>query len=395
MPVPAPRVRRRPSAPGRALPLLLVMALLAPLGLLFLQTHRHTGDDRDLAVRERLGVRYLRALGPVTDALVDAQSAAVAGRPVSREALTAAVARAAEVDSAVDDELRSHERWAGLRAKLEALPDRELTDPEAAYLAYGEVTDLLLALHRKVRESSGLVRDARSDSFFLQDGIGGDLPQAVVATGRLADLAALAPRRPATRAGTTAAELAELRVGALGSATNLVADLRAAVDSSESADLGPNVLTPLDTYQRSVEALAAHSVSTGQAGPDPGQLSAARLSAQGAARQLRQVILDQLDTLLKERRDRLDRDRLLAVAAVAVAAVLLVVLAGTLLAALRRARRGAAEESPESAGAGRSPGAFAPAGADQLPSTAGGQLQPVGVGRGGEAERWGPFDAAR
>ncbi|WP_319459973.1 hypothetical protein [Micromonospora sp. RTP1Z1] len=46
------------------------------MGLLFAQTHRLTGDDRDLATRERLGVQYLRALGPVTEALVDAQAAA-------------------------------------------------------------------------------------------------------------------------------------------------------------------------------------------------------------------------------------------------------------------------------------------------------------------------------
>ncbi|WP_107078116.1 hypothetical protein, partial [Micromonospora sp. MH33] len=332
MTVPAPRVRRRPAVPGRALPLLLVLALLAPLGLLFAQTDRHTGDDRDLAARERLGVRYLRALGPVTDALTDAQSTAVAGRPVSRAALTAAVERATQVDSEVGDQLRTRERWAGVRAKLEALPDRALADPQAAFQAYAEVTDLLLALHRKVREASGLVRDPRSDSFFVQDAVGADLPAAMVAAGRLADLATLAPGRPAADRPRTVAELAELRVAALGPATDLVDDLRAAVGSSESTHLGPTVLTPLDTYQRSVEALAAFSAPAGAAGPDPVQLGAARRVAQSAATQLRQVILDQLDGLLAARLDRLDRDRWLARGAVAVAAVLLAALAGVLLA---------------------------------------------------------------
>ena len=63
------------------------------------------------------------------------------------------------MDARIGDELLSQERWAGLRAKLEALRGRSPADPEAAYTAYGEATDLLLALHRKVRESSGLVRD--------------------------------------------------------------------------------------------------------------------------------------------------------------------------------------------------------------------------------------------
>ncbi|MEU9738055.1 hypothetical protein AB0E12_02510 [Micromonospora chersina] len=389
MTVPAPRVRRRPAVPGRALPLLLVLALLAPLGFLFVQTDRHTGADRDLAARERLGVRYLRALGPVTDALTDAQSTAVAGRPVTRAALTAAVERATQVDSEVGGQLRTRERWAGVRAKLEALPDRALADPQAAFQAYAEVSDLLLALHRKVREASGLVRDPRSDSFFVQDAIGADLPAAMVAAGRLADLATLAPGRPAADRPRTVAELAELRVAALGPATDLVDDLRAAVDSSESTDLGPTVLTPLDTYQRSVEALAAFSAPTGATGPDPVQLGAARRVAQSAATQLRQVILDQLDALLAERLDRLDRDRWLARGAVAVAAVLLAVLAGVLLAALRRARRRLAEAEREPAGTTPPPVASR---LDPRTSTAGGELQPVGAG---EAERWRPFDAAR
>lgn len=391
MTVPAPRVRRRPSVPGRALPLLLLVALLAPLAVLCSQTTRLTGDDHDLAVRERLGVRYLRALAPLTDALVAAQSAAVAGRPVPREALAAAVGQATTVDAAVGEDLRAHERWDGLRARLEALPGRELAGPEAAYQAYGEVTDLLLALHRKVRESSGLIRDPRSDSFFLQDAIGGDLPEAMVAAGRLADLATLAARRPATERERTAAELAELRVDALGPATDLIADLRSAVDHSESTDLGPNVLTPLDTYQRSVEALDANSAPA-KVSADPGRLGAARLAAQSAAAQLRPVILDQLDALLTDRLDRIDRDRALADTSLGVAAVLLVGLAVVLLNALRRARRRIVAEqdvtAPEDDRRPDGPGAASP------PSGPG-RLRPAGASRDGEPEPWRAFDAAR
>lgn len=79
---PAPRARRRPSTLGRLLPLLLIGALLAPLGLLVTTNWRQITDDRDLAARERLGVQYLKALAAVTDALVEAQSAAVNARPV-------------------------------------------------------------------------------------------------------------------------------------------------------------------------------------------------------------------------------------------------------------------------------------------------------------------------
>ncbi|MEH0934280.1 hypothetical protein [Micromonospora psammae] len=403
MTVPAQRVRRRPSAPGRVLPLLLVVALLAPVGFLFAQTHRLTGDDRDLAVRERLGVEYLRVLGPVTEALVDAQSAAVTGRAPAREALDRAVQDAARVDARIGDELRSRERWAGLRAKLEALPNRTLNDPEAAFTAYGEVTDLLLALHRKVREASGLVRDPQQDSFFLQDGIGRDLPTAMVAAGRLADLSALGAARPATERARTQGELAELRVAALASAGDLVADLRAAVDSSESTELGPNVLTPLDTYQRAVEALAAYSAPAAAAKTglsDPAQVAGARLNAQSAAKLLQPVILDQLDSLLTERIDSYDRDRRLAAGAAATATLLVLILIGVLVAAFRRAQRRAAEAQraaePDSGALSGSSGWQPPRPAERGRSPEDHRLlQPAGTGRDAGSERWGPFDAAR
>ncbi|MGW4501166.1 hypothetical protein ACWENR_21455 [Micromonospora sp. NPDC004336] len=392
MTVPASQAVRRPSAAGRVLPLLLIGALLAPLAVLFAQSWRLTADDRDLAARERLGVEYLRALAPVTDALVDAQSAAVAARPVTGAPLNRAVEAAASVDARIGDELRSRERWAGLRAKIEALGHRVPADPEAAFDAYGEVTDLLLALHRKVRETSGLVRDPRSDSFFLQDGAGRDLPEAVVATGRLADLTVLAARRPAAERDRTAAELAALRVAALTPAGDLVTDLRGAVDSSESADLGPSVLTPLDTYQRAVEALAAYSAPAGRSGVvDPAQVAGARLDAQAAARQLQPVILGELDALLAERAGGLDRDRWLAVGAGALAVLRWGALGAVWLAAARRARRRAAASRREREGSDTPP-----EDAPWQPPAHGEprRLQPVGPVREPGAH-WGPHDAAR
>ncbi|MEV5692122.1 hypothetical protein [Micromonospora globbae] len=381
MTVPASRVRPRPA--GRVLPLLLVVALLAPLGVLFQQAWRLTDDDRSLAERERLGVEYLRALAPVTDALVQAQSAAVAGRPASGAALTDAVAEAAAVDARIGRDLRSQERWAGVRAKLEALGGRAPTDPEAAFTAYAEVTDLLLDLHRKVRESSGLVRDPESDSFYLQDAAGRQLPEAMVAAGRLTDLATLAAGRPSAERPRTVADLAALRVAALTPAGALVDDLRAAVDNSESTDLGGTVLTPLDTYQRAVEALAAASAPSRTGVADPGPLAGARLNAHAAAEQLQPVILAELDALLAARVDRLERDRRLTAAGGALGVLLLLTLGGVLAAAGRRRARAVRPEpaAPEN-------GAW-PVASEPRP------LQPAGRGGDPEAARWGPADAAR
>ncbi|MFI5926094.1 hypothetical protein ACIA3K_08890 [Micromonospora sp. NPDC051543] len=390
MTVPAPRARRRTSMLGRSLPLLLLVALLAPVGTLFASTWRHTGDDRSLADRERLGVEYLRALAPVTETLVEAQTTAVAGRPVPGEPLTRAVEQAAAVDARIGGELRTQERWAGLRAKLEALRDRSPADPEAAYTAYGEVTDLLLALHRKVRESSGLGRDPGADSFFLQDSAGQELPEAVVGAGRLADLGVLAARRPAAERPRSLMEMTGLRVAALAPATDVVDNLRSAVDNSESTDLGANVLTPLDAYQRSVEAMALYSTPSASGTVDQGQLAATALNSRNAARQLQPVILGELDTLLTERIDGLARDRWLAAGAAGVAALVLIWLAVLLIATDRRTRRRAT--APDATTPATPPPGDPwqpPAATDLRP------LQPVGAAHEPVAEQWGPFDAAR
>ncbi|GLZ61920.1 hypothetical protein [Micromonospora sp. NBRC 107095] len=390
MTVPAPRARRRPSMLGRLLPLLLIGALLAPLGLLATSNWGQATDDRNFAARERLGVQYLTALAAVTDALVEAQSNAVNGRPAPREALDNAVEEAAAVDARIGGELRSQERWAGVRAKLEALRGRSSTDPEAAYTAYGEVADLLLALHRKVRESSGLVRDPEADSFFLQDSAGEELPEAVVAAGRLADLGVLVSRRPAAQQPRGLMELSGVRVSALTPATDLVDNLRSAVDGSESTDLGANVLTPLDTYQRSVEALAGYSLPDKDSGVvSPGQLSAAALNSHRSARQLQPVILTELDALLVERIDRLNRDRWLTAGAAVVAALLLGWLAALQVAAGRRARRRAALAATHAEGTDTPPHRDP----WQPPADEPRALQPVGAARDPESTQWGAFDA--
>ncbi|BCJ59943.1 hypothetical protein [Micromonospora endophytica] len=391
----APRARRRPRTPGRLLPLLLATALLLPVAFLVLQAHRGIVADREVLERERLGVEYIRALGPVTEALVDAQTAAVTGQPPPREGLNKAVEHAATVDARIGGELGTSERWAGLRAKLEALPERSLTNPEVAFTAYSEVTDLLLSLHGKVRETSGLIRDSGADSYFLQDGIGEEMPEALVTAGRLNDMGVLIAARPAADRASSLAELSTLRFSALQPASDLVSNLQAAVDSSESTELGGDVLAPFDLYQQAIETMAVAAQPTGRVGTvDIARLTAARQQAQQAAQQLQPVILDEIDRLLQQRIDQLDREDLGVLGAGTVA--------GLLIAALMAIGWLSTRPSGGPVGAHAATGDTA---LEPMPRTA---HEPIpdrqaqeqvpalqSAGQGSEAGGWRPFDVAR
>ncbi|WP_422772086.1 hypothetical protein ACN28C_03005 [Plantactinospora sp. WMMC1484] len=384
MTVPAQRSRRVPDRTGTALRVLLAVALLVPVGALFSSTWRSNDEQRSGTERERHGVEYLRSLGQLTLALVDAQSGAVAGRSVASSALRSAVEQTSAVDVRYGADLRTSERWAGLHAKIEALPDRPPANPQDAWTAYTETVDLLLALYAKVRESSGLIRDPDSDAYHLQDAVAEELPEALVAAGRLADRTVLAAERPGGDRVRTASELALARAAVLSPAADLVDDLRAAVENTASRSLGGNVLSRLDGYQRAVEDLA--TLTRESATANPIQVGAARSSAQLAGSGLAVIILTELDLLLRERIDDLTGERQIAVGALVLALLLVCALAAIPLLAARAAARSTAriragEAIPLGFGhiVGTEPGA-PPTGPPPSGSTAG-EVTPMPEGR--------------
>lgn len=361
MTVPAQR-SRRPRAYGIALPLLLTAVLVA-VAILFAQSWSGLSERHASAERERQGVEYLRSLNQVMMALIDMQTAAAAGRTVSRDELNHAVEGATSVDARLGEALRTRERWDGVRAKIEALPERGLSrPPQDVYDAYTETGSLLLALYGKVRESSGLSRDPDADAYHLQDSAAEELPEALIAAGRLAALSRLASTRGADDQIRTAVELNAARSAVLEPAEDLVEGLQAAVDNTTSRRLSGNLLRHLDAYQQAMEALTAAAGDDRPGGPDPEQVEAARSTTQGAAAKLVEVLLAELDALIVTRLDGLTGQRRLAGATAAAALLLGLVLAYLLLAPrpLRAARRGGASDDSDPAQAG-------PAGSDVDP----------------------------
>jgi hypothetical protein len=308
--------------------------LLIPVGLLFGAHWRDLGDQASGTTRERHGIEYLTALSQLTVALTDAQSAAVVGQVVSRDALTRAVDATADVDRRLGAMHRVAERWAQLRDQIEQLSATEYDDPYAAYQDYLEATDLLLDLHNKLRETSGLIRDVDPDTYYLQDGGAEELPEAMVAAGRLVDLATIAA---AGEPAVTAAEISVARVGVTSPSEDLANDLQAALDSTASRTLSSNVLSKLDQFLREKDSLLAAVPPDGDVSAvDPEALARLRIDLQAAATDLVTALLRELDQLLESRLDGLERRRWTAVGGL-VAAVLLALAAAWLnLAAARR-----------------------------------------------------------
>lgn len=337
-----------PNAPTRVSLLrpLLVFALLIPAGVLFGQAWQGQSDRLSFAARERQGIEYLTTLGQVTTALTDAQSAAVAGRAVDRAAVSRAVSAASTVDDRLGEELRTSERWSGLRVKIEALSSVPAGDKNRVYDAYGEVTDLLLALYGKVRENSQLIRDPEADTYFLQDGAAEELPESLIAAGKFADLVVLAAARPGAERTAAIADLTAARGSVLDPAADLADGLQSAVDSTESRTLGANLLSQLDRFRRSMDALAtsAGSLDGQSALPTADRLNPARVEVQSAASELSNSILAELDVLIADRQSGIRTER--ATSLVAFALVVLGCAVPTVLALRKRRRRRRPFEGP-------------------------------------------------
>lgn len=320
---------------------LLALALIAPAAALFAQVWTTVTGGAGTARQERQGIEYLTSLDRLTIALTDAQSAAVAGRPLPRDELTRAVEATGAVDARIGGGLRTHERWTGLRAGIEALASAAspAADP---YSAYGETTDMLLALYAEVRKNSQLAREQDADAYYLQDGAAEQLPAAVVAAGRFADLAVMAGTRPRGDAATTAAGLLTARNTVIAPANVLAADLQAAVDGTSSRTLGANLLSRMDRFRRSMETLTATAVPVdGRTPVDIVVLQNIRTEIQSAALDLAATILGELDQLVGARIGDLDGQRRTAAATMAAAVLLALLPAAALF--VRPRRRPAAE----------------------------------------------------
>lgn len=341
--------RRRAGSAGRLVRSVLLVAVLIPVTVLFVQVYQDAAEQKSFAEKERHGVTYLASLWQLTLALTEAQAGAVAGRLVDPEALPQAVAALDQIDDRLGGELRTHDRWRTLREKIDELRTSRFTNASAAYTGYTEAAEMVLGLFRKVRESSQLIRDPDADAYFLEDAVAEELPEATVAASRLADLTLMAPSRPQSERITMVATLAGVRTAVTSPAGDLAGDLRSAVDNTQSRSLSGSLLGRLDLYQRSMDRFTAVSApGAAEVAPDATPLLAARTELHAAAAALGETIFAELDDLLVARIEGLQRRQWYAIATLALAVVLIAV--PVALTYLARQRGGPQEPPPAEPG---------------------------------------------
>jgi len=319
-------VSRRPR--DVFLRVLLTIGLTAPAAALYVGFDGRLEEQRAGAARELLGVQYLRALQPLAAALGQAQSAAVSGDSAATRtaaaALDAAVADATAVDERIGDELGTRARWRDVRTRIAALPD----DGEArgVYTAYRDVSELLRALTTRVGDLSGLTNDAETDAYYLHRAVTTDLPDLVLAAGRLSDVAFIS-----TGTATKAADLADLlalhrQVTTVGG--QLDDDVQAAAGATPEGLPTTTVHGALEVVRTELGRFLAAADTVIDADVKPAEaaaVAAARGKLGTATAALSVTVFDELGTLLSNRRDSASTGQTFGLIALLVAVALAIV----------------------------------------------------------------------
>jgi hypothetical protein len=311
------------------------LAVLVPAAVLFAQVWRWTGETRDDIGTERGAVTYLVALSQLTVALGDAQSDAVAGRSGSRDGLARGIDAVNGVETRFGAGLRTSARWTNVRETIESLPT---SGGMQAFTAFSEVSDQLRALYNLVWVNGLLAREPQTDAYFLADAGAEEMPQTLIAVGRVAELSMQLGTRPASELPAALAALAAAQAALVEAGGDLTDDLQSAVDGNAQGNLSASLLSRLDRFRRAVDSVATAALPTGQNRPtvDVERVSKARTDVQAAGTDLHTAILRELDALVAARGDGLDTQRQIAIAAIALAAIL--ALAPVFAALLRRRR---------------------------------------------------------
>ncbi|HEV7897858.1 MAG TPA: hypothetical protein VGP31_08460 [Planosporangium sp.] len=290
--------------------ILIRLAVVVAAGMLFVfvmaQSWSVTSKGLSDVEAERHGVAYLQPLVQLIGELTDAQSAAVHGAQPNATQIDAAVTAVDGADDTHGDPLGTHRRWSELRGRIATLMGQRVGGDQA-YAAYSAVVALAVDLVHKIGDASRLVPDPQLDTYYLADATLMRVPDVLVGAGRAADLAVLAERNPADGAQTRVS-VARYQVSV--ASEELSTSLHKALDhrtvDGAAAAMGPNLAGQLDAFTSAVDAFVPPAMWLQSLSKvDIATLTSGAERVRQQTRPLAGAALGELDSLLRERQDRL------------------------------------------------------------------------------------------
>jgi hypothetical protein len=252
---------------------------------------------------ERQGVAYLKPLSTLAAELVKAQSTAVRGEKIDAAALRDAVTAADKADLAHNKTLASSQLWEQAKSSIsELISQRPVAD--GAFTKYGAAMAQLSSLIQKVADTSKLVLDPKTDTYYLMDAAVLRLPNILVYSGRAADLTSLGPKLT-----NVTQQQRDVRVSVAKHEVSLDSDeissgLRLAMAATTSSSLGPNITNQLDAFRSAVDAFVPQVNLLDKEDPvDPTTLISNAERLRDSTAKLVTAVLGELDRLLKTRAD--------------------------------------------------------------------------------------------
>jgi hypothetical protein len=350
-----PRVRR-------VVVLICLVTVAALFGAVVRQSWSATSQAAEVVRLEAAGAAMMHPMTTLLTELVTAQSAAVRGSAVDQDSVRSALAQLQAADARYGAVLGTSQRLSDLAAQIEAVFQAGETG-RAAYQRYSAVIDLAVDLIRAIGDSSHLVHDPDLDSYYLMDAAIVRLPDAMVSTGRAADLVALA--EPGTElTGEDAVRAAVARFNVATDARLVSAGLSTSVNYTERSELSSNIVDRLDAFLTAADAFAPPTMLQEFATAVQAREMAENASVVFTTAQLlAHLLLSELEALLAARAEALAQQQRVIAIATAAGAVLVVVIAWLVVLSNRgRAVDGRTDAGDPRPGRGSTSGELAAAG---------------------------------
>ncbi|MGA2927882.1 MAG: hypothetical protein ABSG43_18175, partial [Solirubrobacteraceae bacterium] len=314
---PEARWTRRVFAPAAALMawlkyaqkfVLIAIVLLAPLAFVVKSYLDVQSRDTAFAVKERVGLVYLKPVTELLARVVRARTLAVglAAHEVGQSTFEAARAQVLAAAAAVDGvraagvTLGLTGPWATVKQQLDAVTSAPVTTPHEALTDYSEVTTAIESLIGADGNNSNMILDPDNDSYYIMDAVLNRLTVLIDSAGRAGDLqSVIASGGTPTLAKRLTLE--DLKGTIATTLSNSDPDYASALQNTKDTALRGQLSGPMAALDNSLGAVSASLTAAVYGSPNGPAASRLASVAEVDAMTLDRRSLPALDHLLAQR----------------------------------------------------------------------------------------------